>query len=1830
MTSNATEACHLSLPKYGYDAVVSLSQASLDAIVKKYLHATKNFPVQTLCSVETKNPIYSQGSVSRVVKEHITLEALKERTNGIDPFEIDDKTPGDNHKVQALMRAGFQYAFRIQPGLPKGIAPADLPPAVQLSVDSGDANHVYLYFFFADVTIVQGIQKGVHEEWRKFEQRDSKSPWYCVAKVALAREDLPADLDTPYFRHRLDQQQEILEKLRRSPDKALQLQQLTFNLQSAEMGECYGFPARELSRDIWTDIRYCLRDPYFKSMNRVGRPVLNITAAKPSQPSCLDLTGYGHTTSLFKDAQGSLVARSPASTLDILCAANNNTIPLAPEKFDWNPMTPDEVQSYSGSAVLNRESLGQFFLDRLLPAAKQCCLKASASVHCKGWNKADVDLHLESGGTPQSASVIPTSTPIIPITPFMDLSGVDHNPTVVRISYTSEAESQDQGPYPKKANSEVKLSYLCDVSFARAKIYVTQQMVVWASHATETEQYSFNLLDKTIGDAYEIFIDEDGAIALKKDSDSIIVDKSENPSPSKFHFVASLMPVLNKIKGSNSIFASSHLERVRLPQLQEFVFPGAAVLRYDSARFSRWQDLVCGMTYIEKSFACFSMLNAQESPVLDEELATPPHQQYSLDYSTQMMQNYIQGEVICPNRKFEALQTADGRALIFTLDTEDSFQVIEERSGSTATGWEPVNLSTKAIQGTFPGNQGRVNRFDVAQNALDASISMAVAVPNNHNGDQLMVSLGNSNSLTGWIQKPMWRHIPFDGREEDTPRRIRIAKVFFTQTSNHMEYLLVDLIDNGTNTTIRYVVNPSPSTGSPSWVQHRLPMDLAPDNYQSCVGRASGAYVDGIYTSGTIDGHAEMDYVPVIDVFAHGAPVPRRFRLPSSAKGGIAPVITTPRNQDCDSIEYGDTDIYAVSENALYRYAATSQIEGALPQRLVRHDILNDTKTLRTMQHDGVTTIWGLNGNNQVYYLECQSSELAKPGSWSVPVSILDKVGRLTAYVNRADGGNTVFAVRENSLYHLIQSTELHSKMWRAHKREDNAPASDARVRISAHTRAPVYINGTYHVLTTRPIEVKADAIGVITIIEGTGSLNGTILTVSAGTTQRVINPMDQSFQKLAKLNKYQALRGASLVKETVAGGIVGTPQMKRLVRPETSDEKMRAIARSIGNTRIAYTDFSKNIDLAAKPLGEKPLPALETPLRVLPATFFCVPPKGGKANIFADEFAIAAGDLFQMLYSYHRADVEIVRDITSHNWHFVAKIGEQLYRAVLDSLDAVVAGTQWLFKAVNTERKDLNRFVEFLFEWDDIKRTKDVSKQIFSLFAAEQVDRIPDLKDEIESALKQAEQKVKNWGHLNVDSLPKNIMQKSAKANASNPNKGQTSASSLLASHFRNNVGKMILKDRVGKSMAREDQNDLKNLVDELLQVFEQEGDQFSKSYQGLRNLTHQYASMNITQVLQNLMKVVTEIAFSSTSITMTAVLGVLSKASKAAIDLLHCDVYIPVISDILEELDVHTVSFLDLFCWVAAVSYTVVYKATTEKAPFASGPDYERLVSASSWGECTQLFGTPSLTTASPLAQKRRTHSFSMAKKGTFLTPVSAETQHQVYVVLHGVSGAMNLLAATATLHESQAPPAQNEGIAHASAILSAVPVMLQCTPNSLYPREPIQDSIFEAVSSSSCVLSGLTKMLFATITERFNLGDLKLRNPFFKTKNTRGTASIIDISLLLPAIASTIEHFVELANRRDSPARTDAMLMEMQSLTSTMKRVLYAIAVTDDPASSREAAVRDMTAGNITQAGLQVSLLFVEQEADEARVQVAAALAEEVKDVVTVVKTLEVAET
>ncbi|KAF2964040.1 hypothetical protein GQX73_g9541 [Xylaria multiplex] len=1753
------DGSHLSSEKYGYDFVVATTQASINSGLLKFL-AEGGQPVVYLCFLvdpQTGNP-----------NKQVSLDELIQSTNGINPFDIPAGTPYDDPRISPLTTALFNVGIKMQIGLPPGVLPKNLPPMVTLGSSARD---VGVKLYCSQFTIIQNSPPsgwGSPGSWNVWSQ-PSGTPWYITTEVNLVMADLDKQLNTPYFNNHPDEREALKRQLENLSGTAFSLQQLLFDLDNAslqDLPQLGGIPSDSNAAYVlgksWTTI-------YSTTAKERGWPLISVTATvQTPDPSQLQMTAFERQVSQLKDSNGSIiqnptVEQQNVSTLDYLCAANDNKLP-GTSSFSWNWVIPTEVNQESGVMSINRNTLAAHFLPQILPTARTSMIRIDPTATANPISvSGNIKLRLENWQEPTKAEVTSSGD------------------GVLRLEYKCDKVSEDWAG-ASYCGVQVVSSYEGDVKFKDSVITVVQHVKIYMWLCFDATSQDCNVYDMTRTDTYTISVSQTGGLRIVSTGTNL-KDDSQNPSAGGFiDFFTGIDTAINQIKEKLHEIKITQIDAIPFDELQAFIFPGSLVFTYKTVDFSDYQDLVCAITYVDPSQSKRLLRDARATNASARAEASPG---FSLSYSSEMMENYAKGQIVSPTERFEALQAANGLALLFSIDTSGALRSIKEQSGKANTGWVVNDLSSSLISSQFPGASNvKVDTFDAGQSVLDGTISLALAVEDGTT-DWLFISLGNSSSDTSWTSNPSWKRINFDAVAEN-PAGIDIINVMFTENTSGLQYLVVDInrLGGSSKNIARYNVDPAKSTGR-YWVKADVPVDIEGGSYQSCVGQVRNGYVDGIYTSGQTAGEAQLVYSPIENVFGSGPPLPRRLGLP----GGVLPSsIATARYSDPASEFYTFTDLFAISGTTLYRFAPDAQQDSATGQPLVTSDVLAGTDQLFAMTQGGVTTLWGTNSSNVVFYISCETSQLAHPGSWSAAVPILMGIEHISPYTNKIDGGNTVFASGNGKFWRLTQASRTNAKVWRSQEiaipapaelkpaafnsytttivvnDDDLQPAADVTLEVSADSSTPLYINGLYYVVGPKPVKIPTDKSGTLTIVEACDDLNAAVLTVAIENDiiSYIIDPMNYAFNKIATLNSVDALRNASYPTKTTAGGYVGDPGYAPLIDSSVSQSDLQVVGSRMANLKGVWDDV--------KPPSTTPSRRLKpTHPEVVPATQFRASPR---YRDFFDDIAMAAGDLFQWLKSGVEAVIDIIKDAATDAWHFIAEIGGKVYRAVLDTVEAIVGALEWIFNVIKTAIEQLIDFVKFLFAWDDITRTKDVLYNMSKLFLKDQVNGLGEVKTLFDNEIEEVEKTLSQWAGLGDWSPLGDVASNPPASSATNAAKDQTASSMSFANHFKNNFGQLtVTESKVSADVVQD-------TIDALLNAVSNEGAVLSAVYTKLQEVATNITSLSVTEAIKQIAVILGEGLLSSVRVVVDALMDVLSSVANTVLELLDTKIYIPIISEILDLIGIPSISFFDLFAWIGAVSFTVVYKIANGDAPFPDNSDVNALKSASSWDELAGLFGMSADGTS--------------ASKGSITLP--HELAKVVHIAGHAVAGFTTLMGCFLVGFEAQFPSGDNP-FSLPAAILGGVGSALVGVANFLVPSFPVENTAVSSVAKA-CTAAGLiSKVIFCGPVQ----GKLAVAGSGFSSlavNDGRATSAIVDAILVIPELFVTGWHFYELSQKPASTKQACAIVGEVANLTTDASRISYAVAVNVPEPVSKETAIIVTLACRVVTAGLRTAEAFL----------------------------------
>ncbi|XEU97491.1 hypothetical protein FSHL1_002777 [Fusarium sambucinum] len=1730
---------NLSNPKYLYDFVVASTQESINAGLVQYLQNTRG-----------KQPV---TYLFFLADEHgdptteVTLDEILKLSGGINPFDIPDGTDWNDERIQKLFKNRLVCAIRMQTGIPPG----------------------------------------------------------CIINVPNKGPQL--------------QLPEPIVDLGRSSEA------VSFNMYCSDITRYQEQSSRQLG--IWSFLGL-VSATHWTSVYPDGSP--------------LRLTGLERWVSPVVDPNSGDTIKNPselqrsATTLNYLCATDGHRLPGA-TSFNWNWIEPQEIAQSSGVISINRKTIADYLVKQILPQAQNSCLLPWVWVTATDV-VGGVDYKWKLTPEQMPNVRVTESGPIVATLDYSRTARDQDQYWATKGEFKIVSTYSCSVVFGNYDLAQVPQVYIGGNTFSiiqRLKIYVYIQ---WSSTGADA-----NILDKVLTDDYVISVDDNGSLTSSP-THSYVQDNSEDIDVSWIvNFFTRIGDLLQDVKDKTNPFVNAHLRSIPFNQAKNFVFPGARVFSYKSASFSNFSDLACLITYVNptdvqkepEESPCYpevievteippltafilelrsedlkrleeegvnktpksigppdaegSFTSLRTTPDQDDDGTSDPHkhlksirssQQASMTISTELMLNYVQGELVKPDGKFRALQASDGTALLFAIDSSGVLNVIEETVAQTQTGWRATDMSSKVINDKFPSGATAM-QFDVGQSVMNAfTLTLAMSVRSN-GSDTLFLSLRNSPSSTSsWISNPYWKAFPFDA--ESGPDSIHITNIYVSETDQQQQYIMVDILqtpDSELKATSRYVVDPY-STSGVYWTPRTLPFDVEEGTYQSCMGRVSGAYVDGIYTAGAIKGAAQLAYVPLFNSIGNATPMPTRLLLPNKT---LATAVDSARYDDQSSPWYGATDLYAVGDSTLYRWDPDQQLnDNTVGTPLLTNPVFSGTGTLIALMHDKITTIFGKNASDVAYYTSCHVDHLADPQYWSAPVPILSGIEHITSFINLKDGGNTVFAASGNNIQKLTQATRSDSKLWYAQrimleaapktepiqfnsytttisvKGEDGLPLSGSEITLTTKTHTPVYIDGLYYILSTVPVNVTVNESGQVIVIQATDSIVGATITAKLGNTEVTINPMASSFEKLSKLSDKTVLKNAQIRTNVKAGGVVGYPTTDSLVSSGLPDEELEATAESIRLLNGAYNKHSVQM----------------SSLRIsAPVTSKIVISQGSAAFGLGDAIAIAAGDLFNWLKTGVEKVIDVINNAATGLWEFIVKIGKDVYRAILNTVEAVVGAIEWVFDKIKTGIQNLIRFVEFLFEWEDIKRTKQVTYNLVKFYLLDITSSIGHSKDSLRDCMDGAREAVAEWAGIKDWSALGDSAGKPPSGNTTDPTKYQSSGSQMMAGHFRNQADRITLQSDVP------DPSIVQGLVDDMIKAMESQGMIFTQTLNQLQSLASQFLHLSLADILKRLTGILVEAVLGTTQVVVDTMLDVLCTLAGTVVDVLDTKIHIPIISDILNAIGVSDISFLDLFTWIGAAEITIMVKFAHGQTPFPNNATTRALIDAQDWASFSAVLSRGS--------SARKTNSSTDSKEGNDVE-ISQEVRQMIYTAGHALGGfvafAGNFLFFAEAMDTS---PTNAFGLP--SAIMGVIGALATGGADFLVAKMPIENKAVSTMRTITTVTTVMSKIIFSGPGQKYLA---KGHLSFMKVDDNRKMGAVFNTVLVFPALFCSCFHFYELSKKPESTERSLAIIGETSTIVQCVGRVSYCVALFDPDLTTRVIPAGVMAGCNFVMFGLETA--------------------------------------
>ncbi|KAE8410916.1 hypothetical protein BDV36DRAFT_306572 [Aspergillus pseudocaelatus] len=937
----------------------------------------------------------------------------------------------------------------------------------------------------------------------------------------------------------------------------------------------------------------------------------------------------------------------------------------------------------------------------------------------------------------------------------------------------------------------------------------------------------------------------------------------------------------------------------------------------------------------------------------------------AVHYDTELMKNQKNASSIDPAKQFDVLQNSDGKAVFFSIGSDNVLNVSQETAASP-TGWTKWDIST-AIAGRFGQASITAKTFAVSQNLNNpANVDIALVASLEGQGqDNLFLAYDVPNEPSSWEQSWYWEAAFFDAPGRPMPMPFLISNVYLMNIFGKGRLCFVDVIRNPTenNRVIdRYYIRHG---ASPIWSFHPLPNDVRAGSV-SCLGKRPKESVGGIYTLASVGPWTqEVIYTP-----ARTEKDARSIRLPTlTGSTAIASMLD----------ESGNTFLFIAwpSDGAIAVWTPHRQNNGDWAQMVIDTDytaatgILRGTTALVATRLGSRTVLWGLNGLGELYSASCPSGSETDQLAWSDPIAVCFDVLQFAHYPNvaQSSANNVLFAqtqtqTLDQQLTMLTQN--LNTSLWTERSvllppesvntvteyysytshiqvvdENDQGVPNYSPVFLTGLSPVSVYVNDVYHVLTPDvPLPATTNSSGVITIVQEIQSLSGILIGVvvlppgSDKPISTTIDPHANAAQRLATLDSAQSLRGATI---TDSNGY-----QKPLVPASVSDNDMKIAAEKFQKLLYIRSQMPSNGGRQLKP-------------------FSAVSAGPFRGNTISEEklrsrISLLWGDLARWLKKFINKVESITAQIIDGFWNFVVEVGDLIYSAVMDTVSAVVGAVEYVFHEINVAYDDIVQYLGFIFNWADIKRTHFVIKNIIKVSTAHAVNSITDIEDGIKREFSTIQERLENWDKMpdvggtigQQQQLQSNVKGcKSPQANWA-LHHATSSIQNAQTSHDR--------RDPISK--------DIEKAFQDIYYLLKNEETAVVTMVTQLKDLLMNFSSLTAAQVCQQALGIISEFILETAEDCLLTFLDLAKLLADAVFTLLDAPLNIPILSPIYKDITGDQLSFLDLACFIGAVPATILYKVVTNATPFPTDdPLGDALIQAPDYATLSKLLNSTEL---------------------------------------------------------------------------------------------------------------------------------------------------------------------------------------------------------------------------------------------------------------------------
>lgn len=449
----------------------------------------------------------------------------------------------------------------------------------------------------------------------------------------------------------------------------------------------------------------------------------------------------------------------------------------------------------------------------------------------------------------------------------------------------------------------------------------------------------------------------------------------------------------------------------------------------------------------------------------------------------------------------------------------------------------------------------------------------------------------------------------------------------------------------------------------------------------------------------------------------------------------------------------GRTDLLVSAENGIHRIPARDCARGStkLPDSslVATAGCLRGLKQIHAAQSGSLVSVFTRDSDGVIAYTQFK---IGPPESGAIDTferqsdanQVLDGSVRFAALVNETTLSQQMFVLGDENhpkmriLYQsgdsglwktgdfCVPAIKTHREVFTYTTHVKIYPGGGVRigadgleVEISASSTCLASVNGRTIELSRLPVKVKADVMGVLTVIQEIDDLNVPSLRISGvpGCEATYIDPSRKVLDFFSKIKSGEDLQNICL------------PNGEKLLSGASKNVNVEGAAKAIKS----LTSKGANMKLEAQFTGTEKSEAAPLELPV-------AEPEVALMSYNADETPKTGS---WAAFDWLTRSLESVADIFVDGWHLVVKVGKSVWKFLVQTYEHVMKGLRKALAWLGEGLKKIWDGLKFLFAWDDIKETHNIFRDYFEGFvdtAAKAVllfgDKAESYLDELEASI--------------------------------------------------------------------------------------------------------------------------------------------------------------------------------------------------------------------------------------------------------------------------------------------------------------------------------------------------------------------------------------------------------------------------------------------------------------------------------------------------------------